>query len=448
LLLANVLLVVQHAFSQTLYNSTWASLDARPTPQWYLDAKFGIFIHWGVYSVPAWAPVGVYAEWYWDALETVGSETQVFHNETYGEKFKYQDFVSMFHAELYNPQEWVDLFIQAGAKYIVPTSKHHEGFTLWPSAQSWNWNSVDIGPHRDLLGDLLTTAKNSGLRAGAYYSLYEWFHPLYTSPNPQIYVEQIMLPQLYDLVENYQPDILWADGEWEHTSDFWQTPTFLAYLFNQSPVKDVVAINDRWGSDTRNIHGGFYTPEYSNEVFLTHKWEENSGVDLFSYGYNRNTPANKYYSAQFLINLLIRTVAYGGNLLLDVGPESSGKIPNIMQERLLQIGSFLNVSGQAIYSTRQWRVQQENSTTIKNLQIYYTQAPPLVFAIINNLPGSQLSLNTPIFSSNTQVYLLGSSLDVPLKVSGTIGKPGLVIQIPADIDVTQYAWAFKLVNVS
>eukprot|EP00051_Salpingoeca_urceolata_P020855 m.317931 g.317931 ORF g.317931 m.317931 type:complete len:258 (+) comp19693_c1_seq6:97-870(+) len=180
------------------YKPTWDSLDKRPTPEWFDDAKFGIFIHWGVYSVPSWAPVGTYAEWYWAYLTGFASPPtgsveafQAFHNKTYGPDFKYADFARMFHAELFDPKQWVDVFEASGAKYIVPTSKHHEGFTLWKSAQSWNWNAVEIGPHRDLLKELLDEVDTRpGMRRAFYYSLYEWFHPLYRSEHPHDYVDQ------------------------------------------------------------------------------------------------------------------------------------------------------------------------------------------------------------------------------------------------------------------
>jgi alpha-L-fucosidase len=372
----SLLLVICYA----QYTPDWASLDTRPTPEWYLDAKFGIFIHWGVYSVPAYGSEGVYAEWYGWYINQPNSPDQAFHNKTYGPNFKYSEFANSFNAELWDPVAWANLFQRSGAKYVVPTSKHHEGFTLWPSAESWNWNAVDIGPHRDLLGELFAAVRAVGLHPALYYSLYEWYHPLYTGPDPSLYVNQVMLPQLYDLATNYQPDLIWTDGEWEHNSTFWQSPQFLAWLFNESPNKDNVAINDRWGNDTRGVHGGFYTAEYSTQVWLNHSWEENSGMDVFSYGLNRATNSDHYWSASYLINLLTRSVCNGGNLLLDIGPAADGTIPTIMQERLLEIGDWLSVNGEAIYSTRTWRQQQDvifpnttsyllapNSTTVYGL---------------------------------------------------------------------------------
>ena len=125
--------------------------------------------------MPAYAKVGNYAEWYWNTLaRNDDGETRAFHNRTYGPSFRYQDFAPMFKAELFNATEWAELFRRSGARYIVPTSKHHEGFTMWPNAQAWNWNAVDIGPHRDLLGEIMQATRAAGLHAGMYFSLYEW----------------------------------------------------------------------------------------------------------------------------------------------------------------------------------------------------------------------------------------------------------------------------------
>jgi len=223
---------------------TWESLDSRPCPQWFDEAKFGIFIHWGVYSVPAWAPKGQYAEWYWHAMSDKTGPAWQFHVRTYGEHFKYQDFASAFKAELFDPAQWADLFARSGARYVVLTSKHHDGFCLWPSAQSWNWNSVDVGPHRDLLGDLTAPVRARGLKMGIYYSLYEWYHPLYQSDVAR-YVDEHMLPQLKDVAERYRPSLLFADGEWEHPSEVWRSAEFLAWLFNESPVRDEVVVDER-----------------------------------------------------------------------------------------------------------------------------------------------------------------------------------------------------------
>ena len=227
------------------YEPSWNSLDSRPTPQWFKDAKFGIFIHWGLYSVPAWGPKGSYAEWYLNGLNSGDSLRLTYHEDNYGKDFPYRKFIDLFDPIDYQPDQWAELFKQCGAKYVVLTSKHHDGFCLWPSEQSNGYNSVDGAAKRDLLGDLNTAVKNSGLRSGFYYSLYEWDHPDYPD-NINDYVNDHMLPQIKDAVQRYKPDIIFSDGEWDRDSREWRSEEFLAWLYNDSNAPEDVVVNDRW----------------------------------------------------------------------------------------------------------------------------------------------------------------------------------------------------------
>ncbi|MBP6965028.1 MAG: alpha-L-fucosidase [Armatimonadetes bacterium] len=436
-----IILIATIASAQAAYQPTWESLDARPIPGWYDDAKFGIFIHWGVYSVPAWGPKGQYSEWYWQHMQNKNGETWKYHLEKYGEKFQYQDFAPQFKAELFDPDQWADIFARSGAKYIVLTSKHHEGFALWPSAESWNWNSVDIGPHRDLCGDLTKSVKARGIKMGFYYSMYEWFNPIYRS-DVKRYVEQHMLPQMKDLVARYQPSLVWTDGEWGHPSATWRSTEFIAWLYNESAVKDEVVIDDRWGSDTRGKHGGFYTTEYghggNNPALATHKWEECRGMGA-SFGYNRNEDLGDYKSAAEMIHMLVDLVSRGGNLLLDIGPTADGRIPVIMEQRLIEIGDWLKVNGEAIYGTKPWRVASEGD-------VWYTSKDGAVYAVIKRWPGKELVLTTPKSSKSTTVTMLG--IAQPLKWKSRDGK--LTIQVPqmsVDEVPCRHAYAFKLTGV-
>ena len=315
------------AHSQTKYEPTWESLDKRPTPQWYLDAKFGIFIHWGVYSVPAWGAPRQYAEWYWNNIANKKADNPwwQFHKRVYGENFEYKDFAPRFKAELFDPDRWADLFFRSGAKYVVPTSKHHEGFCMWPSANAnaaWGrpWNSVDAGPERDLLGELATAVrKQPGMHMGFYYSLYEWFNPLWLTNKPA-YVTEHMHPQFKDVVTRYSPDIIFSDGEWDLTSAEWKSPELLAWLFNESPCKDTVVVNDRWGKECRHHHGTYYTTEYGAGMKdASHPWEESRGM-AYSYGYNRAERIEDYKTAREFVLTLVDLVSRGGNFLLDIGP--------------------------------------------------------------------------------------------------------------------------------
>ncbi len=440
------------------YKPEWESLDKRPVPQWFQDSKFGIFIHWGVYSVPAWGPTGdsigvydKYAEWYWRKMDQAGKVQKYFkdfHTKTYGPNFRYQDFAPMFKAELFDPDKWAELFKESGAKYIVLTSKHHEGFTLWPSAQSWNWNSVDVGPHRDLCGDLTTAVKNKGLHMGFYYSLYEWYNPIYQS-NLTAYVNEHMIPQMKDLVIRYTPDILWTDGEWDKPSRDWKSEEFLAWLYNESPVKDNIVVNDRWGSETRSKHGGFYTTEYGLigdkegiDNSVPHPWEECRGIGT-SFGFNRNEGLSDYSTSKQLIRLLVSTVSAGGNLLLDIGPAADGTIPVIMQQRLLELGKWLNTNGEAIYSTKTY-IKTKRDVEINpetNKTIFFTQKNKELYIICLNWPRGDIVLKGVAPDNMVRALLLGTDRSVSVKKAGG----NLLITAPLlTPDDNQLAYVFKV----
>lgn len=365
LIAIHFILVVYLAAGQP-YQPNWNSLSTRKIPGWFHQDKFGIFIHWGVYSVPSWAPVipnsgYSYAEWYWYRLPEKKKEFLDFHNKNYGPDFAYQQFEQSFKAELFDPAQWADIFKRSGAKYVVITSKHHEGYTLWNNAQadkSWNrkWNAVTGTPKRDLLGDLTNAVRKEGLRMGYYYSLYEWFNPLYLTDKKR-YVEEHMWPQFKDLVTRYKPSVIFSDGEWELSDTAWRSPELLAWLFNESPVASEVVVNDRWGNNTRNKYNStlYATSEYGGGMDASIVWEESQGIG-HSYGYNRNEKIDDYKSGRELVLLLSDIVARGGNLLLDIGPTADGRIPVIMQQRLLEIGDWLKGNGDAVYGTEGFRI--------------------------------------------------------------------------------------------
>lgn len=340
------------------YTPDWSSLETRPVPKWYTDGKFGIFIHWGVYSVPGYTTKGHYAEWYQNALNRGDSATVAYHKAKFGNLTYYQ-LADLFKAELFNPDEWAKLFEKSGAKYIVLTSKHHDGFTLWPSKdanRTWGfpWNAGDVGPKRDLLGELFKAVRKTSVHAGMYYSLYEWFNPLWKK-DPRRYATEHMWPQMKELINTYQPDVLWTDGDWDAPDSVWHSKEFLTWLYNESPVKDRIVTYDRWGKGLRFKHGAVYTPEYQPDLdFEHHAWEESRGMG-YSYGYNREEDAWDYNSTQSLVYHLLDKVSRGGNFLLDIGPDEHGKIPPIMEERLLQIGDWLKINGAAIYGTQRWK---------------------------------------------------------------------------------------------
>jgi len=418
------------------YQPTWTSLDARPLPSWYDEAKFGIFIHWGVFSVPAYgcSGGGASGEWYWWNLDgTKPSPCLVeWHNKTYGPNFQYEDFASMWKTSMFDPDAWAQLFAQSGAKYIVLTSKHHEGFCNWPSAQSWNWNSMDVGPHQDNVALVTNAVRKAGLKMGLYHSLFEWFNPLYLADRANggkttIYVNNTLMPQLMDIVNSYQPEIIWADGDWEMSSDYWNSREFLAWLYNESPVADSVVVNDRWGSDAECLHGGYYTcnDRYNPGKLIKHKWENCLTIDEHSWGYRKNADIADMLTIQDLLATLASTVSCGGNMLLNVGPTAEGMIIPVFAERLLQIGQWLEVNGDSIYSTIPWRAQNDTAANV-----WYTQnRDGTVYAILLSWPNNnRVLLTEPNTTSQTGVYMLGYNNNQPLKWTGN-GASGMTIML-------------------
>jgi alpha-L-fucosidase len=425
--------------SAQTYQSNWESLDKRPTPQWFKDSKFGIFIHWGVYSVPGWSTKGSYAEWYQQGLQTTDTARQKFHKAKFGNK-TYYDLANDFKAELFNPDDWAKLFERSGAKYIVLTSKHHDGFTLWPNQnanKTWGfpWNAKDIGPKRDLIGDLFKAVRKTPVHAGMYYSLYEWFNPLWKS-DPKKYATEHVWPQMKELINNYQPEVFWTDGDWDAPPETWKSQEFLAWLYNESPVKDKVIVNDRWGAGVRFNHGGIYTPEYQpNLDFEDHDWEESRGMG-YSYGYNREEDAWDYNSTQSLIIALIDKVSRGGNFLLDIGPDEHGKIPPIMQERLFEMGEWLDINGEAIYNTRKWKTPFQWSEGKKDwkgkgdIMLKLTVEPDPGYAIKEvfytyNPTNNNLFAIFPKYSDDRKLVLKDLTLPAGTKISFLSTKENL-----------------------
>jgi alpha-L-fucosidase len=478
------LLAFAGLLAQAPYQPTWESVDTRPTPAWFSDAKFGIFIHWGVYSVPSYAPVIpgklAYAEWYWNAMtngksnpkaSAIQTGTWAYHQAQYGADFAYQDFAPRFRAELFDPDHWADIFARSGAKYVVLTSKHHEGFALWPSKEAsaiWGrpWNAVEIGPKRDLLGDLTDAVRRKGLRMGYYYSLYEWYNPVWLTDKRR-YVDQHVFPQFKDLVTRYRPSIIFSDGEWDLPSAEWRSPELLAWLFNESPVRGEVVINDRWGSDSRHRHGGYWTTEYTPGMSgLDHPWEESRGMG-FSYGYNRAERLDHYRTGRELVIMLVDLVSRGGNLLLDIGPNADGTIPVVMEDRLVQIGSWLKVNGEAIYGTRPWKATRQWSagevpkvdynkeyeaaydvTKLAGrpepgkaaIEAFFTSKGSDVYAILPRWPGRRFVVKD--VPGVTGVTLLGG--DAPLKFASVAG--GISIELPdlPEALLAQPAWVLQI----
>lgn len=462
------------------YEANWESLDKRATPKWWVDAKFGILVCWGFYSVPGWSVKGQYAEWYWARVERDKKRNGAwwqYHAKSYGEDFECSDFVPMFKAELFEPVRWAEVFRRSGAKYVILTAKYHDGFCLWPCAyanKAWGrpWNSVDAGPKRDLLGELGEAVRNEGLRMGLYYSLYEWYNPLWLSDRAG-YVDEHMLPQFKDVVRRYKPSVIFADGEWDLPAEEWRSEEFLGWLFNESPCKDEVAVNDRWGKGIRHKHGGYYTTEYGAGLKGTgHAWEENRGMG-HSFGYSRAESLSDYRSGRELVLMLIDFVSRGGNFLLDIGPTADGRIPVIMEERLLEIGQWLEVNGEAIYGTRPWRKSVQWSEgerpevgygktyrakyDIKEMtkkpsggraviEAFFTSKGNILYAITPRRPVGKFVLTDVKPSKKTAVTILG--LGKPLEFQTAGGNVAIEVpQLSIDEMPCRDAYVFRLTNV-
>lgn len=460
--------------------AAWQTIDSRPTPQWWRDAKFGIFIHWGPYSVPAFSQVGQYSEWYWkdlaDPRRKANSLVTDFHERVYGKTFTYPDFVPEFTCEFFDPDQWARTFEDSGAKYVVLTSKHHDGYCLWPSEQadkSWGrpWNSTNSGPGRDLLGELTDSVRKTDVKMGIYYSLYEWFNPLYNA-DLETFVDQHLVPQFKDVITRYKPSVVFSDGEWDHPAADWKSSELLTWLFNESPCKDEVVINDRWGKGDRHKHGGYYTTEYGAGLpGGENAWEENRGM-AHSFGYSRTERFEDYNSSETLVLMLIDIVSRGGNFLLDIGPTADGRIPPLMEERLANIGDWLEVNGEAIYGTTthqktcQWtsgtqpqfsegtykvkydvnKLLQQPDEGSARKEVLFTRKGEALFAICPIYPSGKLTLKDVNADPSAKVTMLGHPEPLEWQQIGA----DLVIDIPALTPSTapcDYAWTIKVSRI-
>lgn len=487
LLFLLLFLVSNLSKSQNIPKKDWASIDKRPIPEWFEDAKFGIFIHWGIYSVPMWSPKGTYEEWYkyWLDNKTLfgngdftGTEIYDYHTKMYGEDFDYARFAPMFKAMDYDASQWAQLFQKSGAKYVVLTTKHHDGFALWPSKEASAgygrpWNSMEVGAKRDLVGEYVEALKKTDIKVGCYFSLREWGNPLYTPETMDLYLERHHYPQLKDLVTRYEPDLIWSDGPDQMDENTWKVKDFLTWLYFESPVKDKIVVNDRWARWSNKFHGDYYTREYSTKDMPQDKpWEECRGMG-FSFAYNQNEDLEDYASPQGLILTLANVVSKGGNLLLGIGPNGNGKIPPIMQERLLQMGKWLEINGEAIYNTRAWKRSEQWSEGDKNWkdktkhyvggdailkqtvdpdpgyavkEAFFTQKGNTVYAILPQYPKQQFIWKGVRATPETKISMLGLNEDIKWEQQGN----NLVVTLPKlsfDEVPCLYAWTLKAEHI-
>lgn len=453
------------AESESAFAPSPQSIDAEEVPDAFRDAKLGLFVNWGLYSVPAWATTDAgelgevddrtwfeynsYAEWYWNSMRIAGSPTAEHHKEVWGEDFKYEDFAPLFKEAIqeWNPEEWADLFKEVGARYVVFDTKHHDGFLLWPSStpnpHMENWQ-VD----RDLPGELGEAVRERGMDFGVYYSGgIDWsFSPVVVEEMADL---QKAVPEsdeyaayatehYRELIQRYQPSVLWNDISFPQQAPI---PKLFAEYYDEVP--DGV-INDRWGSieqlaerieaDTeletnRNLLYDFTTPEYHVFPDITDiKWEATRGLGL-SFGYNQSTRAEHMLSVKELVHLFVDIVSKNGNLLLNVGPAADGTIPELQLERLREFGDWLSVNGEAIFETRPWVVAEgitENGTEVR-----FTEKKGTVYATLFDEPqGDTVTIRDFFHQEGGEVQLLG--YEGPLAWQQNGGN--LEIEWPQDVE--------------
>lgn len=370
--------IVNVANAQDRYQATWESLSKYKTPDWFRDAKFGIFIHWGVYSVP-----GFGSEWYPRQMYQVGSDEYKHHIATYGpqNKFGYKDFIPMFKAEKFDPQAWVALFKKAGAKYVVPVAEHHDGFAMYKTSLS-KWNAFDMGPHRDVIGELAAEVKKQGLVFGlSSHRIEHWFFlnggkkfdsdvldPKYNDfYGPAHEENETMSPEYMndwlmrdiELVNNYQPQLVWFDWWIEQPALTPYRKSFAAFYYNKGlDWNKGVVINYKNSSfpdgvavlDLERGKLGAIRPQ---------AWQTDDAIGNQSWGY---TTTNTFKDARYVVTNLIDIVSKNGNLLLNIGPKPDGTITEGETETLLGTGKWLEVNGDAIYGTRPWKIFGEGPT--------------------------------------------------------------------------------------
>jgi alpha-L-fucosidase len=378
--------------AQGPFRADWESLQKYETPEWYKDAKFGIFIHWGLYAVPAFGN-----EWYPRNMYTEGSREYKHHLATYGpqDRFGYKDFIPMFKAEHFDAVAWADLFKKSGAKYVVPVAEHHDGFAMYDSGLS-DWTVVKMGPHRDTTGELAKAVRAAGLHFGlsshrvehnfflgvsraitsdvndpqyaAFYGpAHNWLSPwLDPIANDFTYVSSAWpddwLARSAELVEKYHPDVVFFDWWIGQASIRPNLTRFAAFYYNRSlkygnhvgviTYKDYAMQAHAGVLDVERGQLGDIRPLY---------WQTDTSVSNKSWGYIKD---DTFKSPEFIVHQLVDIVSKNGNLLMNIGPRSDGTIPDEVQQVLLEVGGWLNVNGEAIYGTRPWRTYGEGPTKV------------------------------------------------------------------------------------
>ena len=480
-----------------MYEPTWESVRTHPLPDWYADAKLGVFIHWGLFSVPGWAPqvddvqqvlkdggpAGLfrdnpYAEWYRNSMQVEGSPTWQHHRETYGADYPYDEFVEPFDAGTAecDLDAIAALCADAGAGYVVLTTKHHEGFTLWPSSTPHPKKGA-YHARRDLVGDLTDAVRARGLHMGLYYSGgYDWpwndavmreaADAALAVPADPAY-ERYATAHVRELIERYRPSVLWNDICWPPGGDLAE---LFAFYYDSVPEG---VVNDRWlepsarrgavgdafirgagglmqllwqhlPEEKRGLtfpsanHYDFRTPEYATfDTAQEEKWEATRGVG-HSFGANRNERQQDIVTATDLVRSFCDIVAKNGNLLIGIGPDEKGVIPEEQARPLRGLGTWMAANHEAVRGTRPWALAA--TATTEGTQVRFTQRDDVVYALLLDLPGERtFGLRGVDLSGVREPVLLG--LDERLEVTTETGD--VRITLPERVPV-QPAYAIRL----
>ncbi len=380
---------IHRVISEGTYQDTWESLQQHETPRWFREAKFGIFIHWGVYSVPAFGN-----EWYPRNMYIQGSPEYQHHLDTYGphRQFGYKDFIPEFQGEKFDPKEWIQLFKRAGARYVVPVAEHHDGFQMYQSELSC-WNAFEMGPKRDILGELSREARKAGLKnCASTHRIEHWFfmghgkefesdikeplekgdfywpampepdhQDLFGKPEPSPeFLEDWML-RTCEIIDRYQPKVLYFDWWIQHAAARPYLKKIAAYYYNRA---------EEWGEEVVLCYKhdafmfGTALVDIERGQFADVKpfyWQTDEAIALNSWGYTKN---NQYRPAEEILQDFVDIVSKNGNLLLNIGPKADGTICREEKEVLEKIGAWLEINGEAIYKSKVWRKYGEGPTQI------------------------------------------------------------------------------------
>jgi len=430
------------------YAPTDASLDTHPLPTWYEDAKFGIMIHWGIFAIPAWAETVIdpgewlggklleppdfgreffthipYVEWYPNTILIPGSPAQAHHAATYGAGFPYEDFRPQFEAAAaaWSADAWADLFQAAGARYVVLVTKHHDGFSLWPTAvphptrPGWNMS-------RDVVGELTGAVRKRCMRMGLYYSGgFDWSiqpGPVQTALDALTVIPQTPEYGAYvdahwrELIERYQPAVLWNDIGYPAIANPKQ---LFADYYNAIP--DGV-INDRFALLSDTAHRDYTTPEFTvlTDIAAT-KFETVRGMGR-GFGYNQNETEADMETPEGLVHMLADIVSKNGNLLLNVGPMADGTVPAAQVTRLQAMGTWLGVNGDAIFGSRPWT--RAEGVTTDGTPVRFTRSGDgsrLYAIVLGPLPAGEIRF-VGLSGIAGPAQLLGTSGDLAATASG------------------------------